>query len=508
MKKKKTCTVICAIVLLSGFYAPAQIIKLSANKETKTRWIKPGETITFTIEEDHQGQKMNRREYTFDGVKPPWADPKRNQNDNFYKAGDWKSKETIKWKATPGTHVLRLFNRYVNPDKNAENREIALYQILTVHVSGWGKKGGYKHPGIDLSSADLDKIKANVFGGKPHIMKKGWASMKADLERDLSFVPHPYKAINGDSVARKRWDLEGWKVRNFALGWAISGDKRYADKAVEILMAWASNCDSLFSGHLSLHMTHYIDPWLKSAELLKHYEGGYSGWSQKDRNRYDQRYVRRLLVPVAMVWNGNIGSPYGTQNQPLNVAKARMMLGIYLDDEALFKNGYNYFYDKNLSGGYGKKWRYKDILGGNPINLFELSIGLNGQFMEGNRDNAHMQMCVVTTQTLMEMLWKQGLNAYETKFLGEKAPRFFQGMLWLIKGIKLEGVDRVGAPTDLKGAIKFSPGGMGAYEMFYNHYRYRLKGKYPFPPEIEQYVLERRKGRMKPRQFIYADLDK
>ena len=62
--------VLCFVLaLLIISFVQAQIIELTVDKTIAN----PGETIIFTIKENHQGQVMERREFTFDGHKVPWS---------------------------------------------------------------------------------------------------------------------------------------------------------------------------------------------------------------------------------------------------------------------------------------------------------------------------------------------------------------------------------------------------------------------------------------------------
>ena len=134
----------------------------------------PGDIITITIDEDYHGTPLDRRELTFDN-----------------KAVDWGS--TYKWKATPGTHVLRLYSRWITEGVNAKGKpnKAMLQKILVLKISGWEKKGGFKHPGIYTSGDQLDIIKKNINGSLPHPMKNELKSLKADL----NYVPNPHEHV-------------------------------------------------------------------------------------------------------------------------------------------------------------------------------------------------------------------------------------------------------------------------------------------------------------------------
>jgi hypothetical protein len=456
------------------------VTKLSASELTGN----PGDIITFNIDEQLFGVPLDRRELTFDGydVSKTWG-------------------ETHKWKAEPGYHTLRLYIRWIDGE-TAEGKvnKVHLQKMLTVKISGAEKQSGYNHPGLIVDDKELAIIRRNVLGDAPHPMKAGWEN----LSPDLNYKPSPQEILNMQVFdVKKAWDRDGSAAINHALKWAISGDERYGNKAVEILNAWSFICKQIFTEsedvYQFLHGTNSMAKWLNAAELLKHVDGGFKGWKKQDIENFDNNYVRKLFVPIALGWPGNIGSPYGTQNQPLYVAVSRVFLGIYLDDEAMLKSGYNYFFKKNryYFDDLGTKPYlvnlpendYQKVFGEKPINLFELSIGKGGEYMERNRDEGHMNMCVSAIQQIAEPLRHQGIDdVYTMKFFDEKTPRFLQGVYWLSKGALEDGT-----PTTKLGKVKFSTGRLQSVEQVYNYYHHILKDKYPLPESFLKFIKEKRK---------------
>jgi hypothetical protein len=422
---------------------------------------RPGDTITFRIVQDLKGTPLDRREFTLDGYRI-----------------DWELGEHP-WKATPGTHVLRLYLRWIDDQGDRVHRQ----QYVVVQVSDSEKKGGYKHPGLSLSGDELDVIKARLRAPEPHPMK----GIRQALMVSLDYRPHALKDVDMKDADEKRgWDRDGSMLRKLALKWALEDDEKAAGKAVKIMMDWANTCEQLMmedvDAYQFLHVTNIIDGWLEGAEILKHYHGGYKGWSAAEREKFDRQYVRKHLVPLSLAWQGNIGNPYATQNQPLNVAKARIMLGIYLDDESLFQDGCDHLMKARLHGG-----GYSKIFGRNPISLMELSIGPNGEYMEINRDRGHMGMCVATTQKCAEILWHQDVDLYGMKFHEDEKPRILLGLEWLTRAAY--GGERATRIGD----VSIRPGKIGNYEMMYNHYHHRLKDRYPLSKEFTDHVMRSRR---------------
>ena len=499
MKVLRINVAITLIILFTSLLCQAQNpspeVTLSASSLTGN----PGDIITITIDEEYYGTPLDRRELTFDNQAVSWG-------------------KTHKWKATPGTHVLRLYSRWITEGFNAKGKpnKIKLQKILVLKISGWEKKSGFNHPGIYISGDELDIIKKNITDSSQHPMKSGLNSLKADLMH----TSNPTESLKMHNIVdKKNWDQDGNAAWLLALKWALTGDDRYGAKAAEIYNAWANTCKKIFHEdedvYQFLHGTNHTGQWLNGADILSHYNGGFEGWKKSDVEKFNRDYVRELLVPLALAWPGNMGSPYGTQNQPLYVAEAQIALGIYLDDKALFMMGYNHLFEKRLYkyDDLGTKPHlvhetendYKKVFGENPVNLFELSVGRGGEYMERNRDVAHMGMCVTAIQKMAAMLQRQGYDdVYTMTFLDEKTPRFLQGIEWLCKA-SLEG----GAPTTKIGDVTFGKGRIGNYEQVYDYYHNILEDKYPLPESFLNYVKNQRKNKAgKIYVLLYSDLHK
>jgi hypothetical protein len=326
MKKRNLSLIIVLLVTLAAEMAIAQSVNVKASADTGD----PGDKITFTYSYDLGGYTYDRTEIKFDGAPLDRVDGAINNDGEFI------------WTATPGTHVFRLFLRFITgKDSDGKNIKKSLQTMAIVQISGW-ETNEFSHPGLSLSSEEIEVIKKNVFGSAPHPMKDAWNKLYVDVNHK----PQAVEIVKWPDDKAK-WDGDGNGIYRLALKWAISGEDKYGAAAVRILNDWGSTCKKMWDNGVYpfLHVTHRMDGWLLAAEILKHYNGGYSGWSKADIKVYDEQYVRGVLVPMALGWWGNVGHPYSTQNQPLNVAKSRIMIGIYLDDKALFQSGYDHLFN-------------------------------------------------------------------------------------------------------------------------------------------------------------------
>jgi hypothetical protein len=234
-----------------------------------------------------------------------------------------------------------------------------------------------------------------------------------------------------------------------------------------------------------------MNRWLEAAEILRHYKinGKGSGWSNSDIEKFNTKHVRDILYPVALGWKGSIG-PWAGQNQPLFIALARMYLGVYMDDEVMFQNGYDKMFKptigtptKTYTDFDGVKRTFKNMFNRVPVSLYDLSVGPNGEFMEINRDYGHMYMCTDAVFFMAEMLWHQDINMYEMIVNGDPSPRLVAGVKWLYD----HQIENKPFWNTRLGQSKGNSAGQvilelrnGSHNMeaMYNHYKYRLNDKY------------------------------
>lgn len=459
-----TGTILVFLMSTANYAAPWAIVEANGEKVITAE---VGDEITFTIKSGDTGPcDQNNGGAKLDGVPVNW-------------------KDGHKWTATAGMHILSVHLRW-------NSKQSFIHQWTLIDVTSEIDPKNFRHPGLDVTAGELSQIQKNIkISGHP--MQKAWNSYKGV---STSVNPQPLDTIHmkTNATEKKYWDNDGTKLYQLALCWAISGDRKYSEAAIKILNAWASVNNSLMETTADvypyLHSTNRYDPWIQSAELLKYYEGpdgNGSGWKEEDVKKFD-RYMRYVLVPMTLGWRGNFGDPYGCQNQPLNVVKARMMAGIFTNDKGIFYNGYNWFNKTTFS-----KSDYPSIFGKSEITIYEWSINSHknaGEYMEINRDEGHMGMCVGTTQKIVDVLWHQKgyipeYDMYGDIYNEESTPKFFQGQEWLCKAA-LGG----GANTCTKGKVTISAGRVGAIAQIYNHYHFRLKDKYPLS---DNYVNQAKK---------------
>lgn len=100
----------------------------------------------------------------------------------------------------------------------------------------------FVHPGIFSSQEELDKISATIRDKKIDPMDKGWEKLLQSSLSKTSYTATPYADIKLASNTPEKTALrnDGRAIYSHALQWAITGEKKYADKSIEIMNAWAN----------------------------------------------------------------------------------------------------------------------------------------------------------------------------------------------------------------------------------------------------------------------------
>ncbi|WP_223192955.1 alginate lyase family protein [Paenibacillus sedimenti] len=136
-----------------------------------------------------------------------------------------------------------------------------------------------------------------------------------------------------------------------ALMWAITGDKRHADKAIEIFNAWSNLTDVDPSGTGPLNAGLYAWKLVEAAEIIKN---TYDGWAPADLQKFKDMLVypgySSTGVPASVsstngtfywrIFNGDSGR-HG--NQDMIAWRALLSMGVFLDNRTMYERALRYF---------------------------------------------------------------------------------------------------------------------------------------------------------------------
>ena len=134
------------------------------------------------------------------------------------------------------------------------------------------------------------------------------------------------------------------KAYQCALRYQISGNTAYGDKAVEILNAWASTMTGWAGDtNVSLRSGLYGYEMACAGELMRNY----SGWNASDFAAFQTWMVNVFYdrnTYFLTYHHGTCDSHYWA-NWDLAAVASMMAIGVLCDNQAIFDEGLNYFYN-------------------------------------------------------------------------------------------------------------------------------------------------------------------
>ncbi len=401
------------------------------------------------------------------------------------------------WTATPGYHTLRVVATRATGTRGTAND-------VLVYISGGEKE--FVHPGIMNSEAEFNHIRKSIENGTnprmqvglDHVLSnkpnegsnKGKVLTSTAYKASPAEVVYPHTGDNPDNpgeyhITRHDFSWDGQAAYYNALAWVATGEQRYADQGIAILNAWSAVYKKIYTAdpYKSLWGSWNAPRWIYAAEILKSYKNGASGWKTADIEQFDKAIVLDF-VEASQGWYGTgATSPKSGQNQGLADVHNRMLLGVYLNNQALFDQGYNYLFER--------KWGNNAILDhwGREITLMERAIGFKGEIMELNRaangDFGHGSMCVRWITEIMEVIYHQGKDEYERMFYKDEVGDNKETIPTVLSMEEYWTEGYYETPytfkTSFSGTVSSKSRNCPSVDIIYNQYQHRLKGKYPLP---------------------------
>ncbi len=245
----------------------------------------------------------------------------------------------------------------------------------------------FVHPGVDLTSTDLEYMKKQVRTGEQP-WKDAFDRLKTSTDLQFAIKPFthvvrgPYGKpnIGGDDLS-KGSNL----AYDCALMWYITGEKAYATKAIEILNAWSPvlwdfdyNDAKLlagWTGHLLCN----------AAEILKYSD---SGWQQKDIDQFT-KMMMTVYYPLMRFYY-----PQANGNWDGAIIHSILAIAIFTDNTEMFDNGIDHFLHAPVNGGIFKY------------------IYPSGQCQESMRDQGHVQLGLGEFAGAARVAYTQGVDLF------------------------------------------------------------------------------------------------
>jgi hypothetical protein len=237
----------------------------------------------------------------------------------------------------------------------------------------------FSHPGILHTAKELDRMKHRV-----QAKLEPWYS---DYQRLLNSVPYDvasadYETTVFSNVGRGGAPSDSAKIGYFekggnaayfnALQWVITGDDKFAERAVDILNKWATGLKVIDGRDRILGAGINAYKYANAAEIIKYYNGGFSGYSDADFKAL-QTMMLNVVYPVIqdaavpMIANGN---------WDLAAIVSMISIGVLCDNADIFDRAMTLYQDIHVNGS-----------------IFAY-VNDSGQTMETGRDQAHAMLAL------------------------------------------------------------------------------------------------------------------
>ena len=170
------------------------------------------------------------------------------------------------------------------------------------------------HPRTALSSTELATIRSRV-QAQQQPQRAAYNSLISFANSSLNFTPHPDASYNHQTgagtgpgtVAYSRGEYWDHAKPAFAgaLAYRLTGTASYADKAVQILNAWAVRdviMQPVGGAHPGLHIGSFLAPgFMYTVDLLR----GYAPW-EAVHNRFEDWWRHRVMPNMRAVLTANL----------------------------------------------------------------------------------------------------------------------------------------------------------------------------------------------------------
>jgi hypothetical protein len=186
----------------------------------------------------------------------------------------------------------------------------------------------FTHPGVLVSRPQLDFVKTQVKAGAQP-WKAAYDQAVASSYASLSRTPKPRAVVECGSYSNPNYGCtdereDAMAAYTDALIWYISGDARYAQKAIALMDAWSAVITSHTNSNAPLQTGWAGSSWPRAAEIIKY---TYTSWPNSGRFGTMLRNVYLSKVINGSNSNGN---------WELSMMEAAVGISVFLEDKTSF----------------------------------------------------------------------------------------------------------------------------------------------------------------------------
>lgn len=171
----------------------------------------------------------------------------------------------------------------------------------------------FKHPGVFLDSEQLDFIKSKVNSGAQP-WKEAYDSMLSSPLGSTTRTAKPTSTVECGPTSNPDHGcsdekLDALSAYTMSLAWYISGSKKYAEKAIYYMNAWAETITAHTNSNAPLQTGWSGSSWARAGEIIRH---TYGDWSPGDIKKFEDMlrnvYLEEVIVGSSKNGNWDLGN--------------------------------------------------------------------------------------------------------------------------------------------------------------------------------------------------------
>jgi hypothetical protein len=159
---------------------------------------------------------------------------------------------------------------------------------------------------MTVYNADEREIILDRIAKKQEPQYTAYLLLLEEADQQLDFHPLQYESLhimggyepnsNLSEIREILWQ-NAYAAYTCALAWDLSNDLKYAQKATDILMAWANTGTTFTGADRGLQLGSFFNPMLYAADMLDHYPG----WKKEDRAQFESWWRQEVLINGAVL---------------------------------------------------------------------------------------------------------------------------------------------------------------------------------------------------------------
>ncbi|MGZ0147752.1 alginate lyase family protein [Kribbella sp. WER1] len=246
----------------------------------------------------------------------------------------------------------------------------------------------FRHPGVLHDADDLERMRTCV-AGQVGPVYDGFRAMAANNRSSYDYVIRNVGQITSWGRGPSNYLAEavsdsGAAYQN-ALMWSATGDARYADKARDILDAWADSLTAITGADGQLGAGLQVFKFVNAAEILRLYDG----WPPDAVQRCAESF-RKVWYPAI---SGN--ALFANGNWDLAALQSILAIAVFCEDRVMLEDAVRYA-----------------VAGAGNGRIEHIVVSATGQGQESGRSQSYAQLALGLLANCAAVAWNQGIDLF------------------------------------------------------------------------------------------------